>query len=108
MAIKVTLALTLLAAIAMGVAPDAGMGGHMSAALAVLGIIYAALLVDPDDATPHLVLAIAIGGAANADVLGHIPMAGMALDGILDGISIAAWGGVVTVIARRIVNRFTA
>jgi hypothetical protein len=105
MASRAIVGLTLLAAIVMAVVPDPGMGGILSILLIVLGVAYAAMEVDAENATDVLVVAVAAGAVAGADVLGLIPAVGMYLDGILDGVVIALYGGVATVVVLRLVNR---
>ncbi len=73
--------------------------------LVVLGLAYAALEVDAENATDVLVVAVAAGAASGADVLSMIPAVGMYLDGILDGVVVALYAGVATVVALRLVNR---
>ena len=73
--------------------------------LVVLGLAYAALEVDAENATDVLVVAVAAGAASGADVLSKIPAVGMYLDGILDGVVVALYAGVATVVALRLVNR---
>ena len=57
------------------------------------------------DATAYLVVTLAVGAAAGADVLGHIQVIGGPLDAILDQVSTALYAGVVTVLAKRTLNR---
>ena len=97
--------LTLLAAIVQGVAPEVGMMVMLPLVLVVLGLAYAALEVDAENATDVLVVAVAAGAASGADVLSMIPAVGMYLDGILDGVVVALYAGVATVVALRLVNR---
>ena len=73
--------------------------------MVVVGIVYAALTVDAEDATAFLVVALAVGAAAGAAVLGHIPAVGAQLDGALGALSTALYAGVATVAATRILNR---
>ena len=105
MASRAIVGLTLLAAIVMAVVPDPAMGGMLSILLVVLGLVYAALEVDAENATDGLVVAVAAGAAAGGDVLSLIPAVGMYLDGILDGVVVALYSGVATVVALRLVNR---
>lgn len=91
--------LALVEGFASGMIPMAGL------AIVVLGIVYGAMAVDAEDATAFLVVAVAAGGAAGANVLGGIPVVGGGLDGLLDGLSMALWGGTATVVVMRAVNR---
>ena len=73
--------------------------------MVIIGIVYAVMNVDAEDATGTLVVAIAVGGMTASDVLGHIPAVGMQLDMAMGALSTALWAGVATVAATRIVNR---
>jgi hypothetical protein len=73
--------------------------------MVIIGIVYAVMNTDAEDATGALVLAIAVGGMTASDVLGHIPAVGMQLDMAMGALSMALWAGVATVAATRIFNR---
>ena len=105
MATRVIVGLTVLAAIVLAVAPDANAGNILSIALVLLGLAYAAVAIDAEDATAFLVVAVAVGAAAGADVLSAIPAVGAYLDGILDGLSTALYASVATIAAMRVTNR---
>ena len=105
MATRVIVGLTLLAAIVLAVAPDAIPGNALSILLVLLGLAYAYVAIDAEDATAYLVVVLAVGAAGGGDVLNHIPAVGMYLDGILDGLSTALYSSVATIAALRIVNR---
>ena len=53
---------------------------------------------------PYLVLTLAVGATAGADVLSHIPVIGGPLDAIGDQVSTFLYAGVVTVLAKRALN----
>ena len=103
MATRVIVGLTLLAAI-LALVPAANPGGAMGILLVLLGLAYAYVAIDAEDATAHLVVVLAVGAAAAADVFNAIPAVGMYLDGILDGLSIALYAGVATIAAVRLTN----
>ena len=105
MATRVIVGLIALAAIVLAVAPDANAGNILSIALVLLGLAYAAVAIDSEDATAFLVVAVAVGAAAGADVLSAIPAVGAYLDGILDGLSTALYASVATIAGTRVVNR---
>ena len=105
MANRIILGLAVLASIVMAFAPDVNTGGIVSLILVVLGLVYGAMAVDADDATGFLVLALAVGAAGAADVLGGIPTIGGYLDAIVDGLSSVLYAGVATVLAVTCVNR---
>ena len=85
MAAKIIVGLAALVAIVLAVAPDANTGGILSMALVALGVAYAVMNVNAEDATGFLVLVIASGAAAQADVLSVIPAVGAQLDAVVDG-----------------------
>ena len=85
--------------------PAANPGGAMGILLVLLGLAYAYVAIDAEDATAYLVVVLAVGAAASSDVLNAIPAAGMYLDGILDGLSTALYASVATIAVVRIVNR---
>ena len=72
MAIRIIVGLVVLLAILQSLAADAVPGGIVPLALVVLGLAYAAVAIDAEDATAYLVVALAVGAAAGADVLSHI------------------------------------
>ena len=105
MAIRIIVGLVVLLAILQSLAADAVPGGIVPLALVVLGLAYAAVAIDAEDATAYLVVALAVGAAAGADVLSHIQVIGGPLDAIVDQISTALYAGVITVLAKRTLNR---
>ena len=105
MASRIIVGLVVILAILQGLAPDAVPGGLVPLALVVLGLAYAAVAIDAEDATAYLVVTLAVGAAAGADVLSHIQVIGGPLDAILDQVSTALYAGVVTVLAKRTLNR---
>ena len=105
MANRIIVGLVVLLAILQGLAPDAVPGGLVPLALVVLGLVYAAVAIDAEDATAYLVVTLAVGAAAGANVLSHIQVIGGPLDAILDQVSTALYAGVITVLATRTFNR---
>ena len=107
MANRVIIGLALLLAIVMTFAPelDGNTGGVLALVLVVLGLAYAAVAVDAEDAGSYLVLAIAVGAASQAAVLSSIPAIGEYLDGIVGHISTVLYAGAVTVVAQWSINR---
>lgn len=105
MATRVIAGLILLAAILLAVAPAANTGNALGILLVVLGLAYAYMAIDAEDATNYLVVALAVGAAAGSDVLNAIPAVGMYLDGILGGLSTALYASVATIAAIRVTNR---
>ena len=72
-AIRIIVGLVVFLAILQGLAADAVPGGIVPLALVVLGLAYAAVAIDAEDATAYLVVALAVGAAAGADVAGPHP-----------------------------------
>ena len=107
---RIIIGLIVIAAVVQGLWPNAVPQNILPLALVALGLAYAAVAIDAEDATAYLVVAVAVGAASQANVLGHIQLGnieviGSSLQGILDQVAIALYGGVVTVIAMRTWNR---
>ena len=58
-----------------------------------------------EDATDYLVVTIAVGATAGANVLGNIPAIGGHLDAIVDPIGMALQASVFSILVSRILNR---
>ena len=104
MVIRIIVGLAGLLAIVQGLAANAAPAGIVPLALVVLGLVYGCLAIDAEDATAYLVLTLAVGATAGADVLSHIPVIGGPLDAIVDQVSTFLYAGVVTVLAKRALN----
>ena len=105
MATRVTVGLIALVAIIQGLASEAMPEGIMALLLALLGLVYAFVAIDAEDATAYLVVTLAVGAAAGADVLSHIHVVGEYLDAIVDQVVIALYAGVITILVVRTYNR---
>ncbi len=108
MTTRVIVVLITLVAIIQGLGGDGmseAVGGIMMLLLALLGLAYAAVAIDAEDATAFLVVTLAVGAAAGADVLSHIHVVGEYLDAIVDQITVALYAGVITILAVRAYNR---
>ncbi len=105
MATRVIVGLTALVAIVLAVAPDANTGNALMIVLVLLGLAYPVVALNAEDATSFLVVVLAVGAAAGADVLSNIPAIGTYLDGILDGLSTSLYAAVATIAAIRVTNR---
>ncbi len=101
MAVRIIVGLIWLLAIVQGLAAEAVPAGIVALALVVLGLVYGGLAIDAEDATAYLVLTLAVGATAGADVLSHIQVIGGSLDAIVDQVSTSLYAGVVTVLAKR-------
>jgi hypothetical protein len=105
MATRVIVGLIALLAIVQGLAGAMMPAGIMMLLIVLLGIIYGFMGVDAENATDFLVVTIAVGAAAGADVLSNIPQIGMYLDAMLDPASSALYASVVSILIVRTVNR---
>ena len=108
MATRIIVSLGVVVAVVLTAAPTADMGGMLSLLLVLLGLAYVVLEVDvgdASDAVAFLVLAIACGAAAQADVLNLIPGIGVQLDTLLGHISTPLYAGVFAVVVLRVVRR---
>ncbi len=105
MAGRTIVILVAILAIVQGLLPDAIPGGLVPLALVILGLLYAIVAIDAEDATAYLVVAIAVGAAAGADVLSNIPAVGESLDAIVDPISTALYASVIAILVERGYNR---
>ena len=105
MASRNIIVLVIILAIVQALAPDAIPGGLVPLALVILGLLYAIVAVDAEDSTAYLVVAIAVGAAAGADVLSNIPGIGESLDAIVDPIATALYAGVIAILVERGINR---
>ncbi len=108
MVVRIIVGLIVALAIIQGLAAGAIPENIVSIALVILGLVYGGMALDAEDATSFLVVALAVGAAAGADVLSNIPAAGEKLDAIVDPITIALYAGVITVFAKRVYNRVLA
>ena len=105
MTIRIVIGLIVVLAIVQALAANAVPGGIVPLVLVILGLFYAAVAIDPEDATAYLVVTLAVGAASGANVLGHIPLIGDPLDAIVDQVSIVLYAGVITVLVMRTINR---
>ncbi len=104
MASRIIVGLVILLAIVQGLLPDAIPGGLVPLALVILGLLYAIVAVDAEDATAYLVVALAVGAAAGSDVLSNIQGIGASLDAIVDPISTALYAGVIAILVTKAAN----
>ena len=104
MASRILVGAGTLIGLLMGFAP--GVVPMASLLMVVIGIVYAVMNVDAEDATAFLVVAVAVGLASgDGGALTHIPAVGGQLNGALGALSLALYAGVAVVAATRIVNR---
>ena len=101
---RVIVGLTVIVAVVQGLAGDQIPGDILPLVLVLLGLVYGAACVDHDDRVSFSVLAVAVGLAATADVLGNIHYIGGYLDAIVDQVVLALLGGVVSILALGVWN----
>ena len=93
----------VVVAIVHGLAPaDVIPEGILPLALVVIGLVWGAVCLEEDKRMAFMVLAVALGGAATANVLTHVHVVGVYLDTIVDALSIALYAGVVAAYAMRL------
>ena len=106
MASRIVIILSVLLALHEGLVAGMLLSSTLvSLALVILGLLYAHISVDAEDATGYLAVTIAVGAAAGMDVLGNIPAIGGHLDAILDPVSTVLYAGVVTILVKRAATR---
>jgi hypothetical protein len=105
MVVRIIVALIVILAIIQGLAAGAIPENIVSIALVILGLVYGGMALDAEDATSFLVVAIAVGAAAGADVLSNIQVIGEKLDAIVDPISTALYASVIAILVERGINR---
>ena len=106
MATRIVIIVAVILAILEGLFPGALISSALTMmAMAVLGLLYAHMAVDAEDATGYLAVTIAVGAAAGMDVLSNIPGIGAALDAILDPVSTLLYAGVATILVKRTAAR---
>ena len=105
---KVCIAVIAIIAVVHAIAGDGmddGAAGIMMLLLALAGVVYGIVAVDAEDATAYCAVAIAVGLAAEADVLSNIHVVGEWLDAMLDAVPIALYSGVASILVMRAYNR---
>ena len=108
MATKVLIVLALIAAVVEGIWAGIVPQNLLPLALVVIGLIYAGMAVDAEDAGKYLLIVIAFGAASASDVLMNIHAVGGYLDAIMDQLATAAYAGVFSVASLRVWNALTA
>ncbi len=92
-------------ALVHGLWPEMIASGIVPLLLVLSGLAYGAVATDAENPTAYLVVVLAIGVAANADVLSHIQGIGASLDAILDALVVALYSSAVTIVVLRAYNR---
>lgn len=106
MASRIVIIVSVILALLEGLFPGALISSALTMmAMAILGLLYAHISIDAEDATGYLAVTIAVGAAAGMDVLGNIPAIGASLDAILDPVSTLLYAGVATILVKRVAAR---
>ncbi len=106
MATRLVVIISVILAVIEGLFPGALISSALTMmALAILGLLYAHMAVDAEDATGYLAVTIAVGAASGMDVLSNIPAIGGALDAIMDPVSTVLYAGVATILVKRVAAR---
>ena len=102
---KVLIVVMVVLAVVHGLAPDMIASGVVPLLLVLSGLAYGVVATDAENPTTYLVVVLAVGAAAGADVLSHIQSIGGHLDAILDAAAVALFSSVVTILVLRTYNR---
>ena len=105
MTARIIYGLAVLAAIIEGLAPGAVPMGILPLVMVVLGAAYAGMAIDAEEPAGFLTVAIAIGLAAQADILNHVHVIGAYLDAILDQAMVVYFAGAVAILGLRAWSR---
>ena len=105
---KIVIAASVIIAIIEGLAPGVVPMAILPLLLVLLGLVYGVIGVDAEDPVAYLAVAIAIGAAGGADVLGHIHVIGSYLDAIVDQVAVVLLSGGVAIMVMRAWNRLSA
>ena len=84
---RVLVVAMVLLVLVQGLGPDMIGGGVVPLLLVLCGLAYGVLATDAENPTVYLVVVLAVGAAAGADVLSHIHEVGSYLDSILDAVT---------------------
>ena len=85
--------------------PDMMASGIVPLLLVLSGLAYGVVATDAENPTAYLVVVLAIGMAASADVLSHIQGIGEFLDAIFDALMLSLYSSAVTIVVLRAYNR---
>lgn len=104
---KIVVGLGVLCAVVEGVAPGVVPGDALPIALVLVGLVWGYLGVDANDPTMHCALVVAVGLTGQSEALDLLPAVESYLDAIVDGIAIALYSSIATLMVLRIIARFT-
>ena len=102
---RVLVVVMVLLVLVHGLGPDMIGGGVVPLLLVLCGLAYGVLATDAENPTVYLVVVLAVGAAASADVLSNIHEVGEYLDSILDAVTLPLFASVATILCIRTYNR---
>lgn len=102
---RVLVVVMAVLALVHGLGPDMIGGGVVPLLLVLSGLAYGVVATDAENPTIYLVVVLAVGAAAGADVLSSIHEIGSYLDSILDAVTHPLYASVATILCIRAYNR---
>ncbi len=102
---RVLVVVMVLLVLVQGLGPDMIGGGVVPLLLVLCGLAYGVLATDAENPTVYLVVVLAVGAAASAEVLSHIHEVGAYLDSILMATTYPLYASVATILCIRTYNR---
>ena len=104
---RVLVGVMVLLVLVQGLGPDMIGGGVVPLLLVLCGLAYGVLATDAENPTVYLVVVLAVGAAAGAEVLSkiHILELGQYLDSILMAATLPLYASVATILCIRTYNR---
>ena len=102
---RVLVVVMVVLAVVHGLGPDMIGGDVVPLLLVLAGLAYGVLATDAENPTVYLVVVLAVGAAAGADVLSSIHTVGSHLDSILDAATYPLYASVATILCIRTYNR---
>lgn len=105
---RVLVAAMVVLAVVHGLRPEMIGGGVVPLLLVLAGLAYGVVATDAENPTIYLVVVLAVGATAGADVLSSIHEVGSYLDSILDAATYPLYASVATILCIRTYNRVKA
>lgn len=102
---KLLIVVMVVLAAVHGLAPDMIGSGVVPLLLVLSGLAYGVVATDAENPTAYLVVVLALGAAAGADVLSNIQGIGGHLDAIFDAAVVALYSSAFTIVVLRAYNR---
>ena len=105
---KVLVVVMFVLAVFHGLAPEMIAGGVVPLLLVLSGFAYGVIATDAENPTSYLIVVLAVGVAADMDVLSNIHVLGSHLDAIFDALMHALYSSAITIVVIRAYNRLKA